>query len=68
MDNTKFDVGLFNHNIQAQINLNVALNIQKNFWREKVGLKNFEEGDKNMTYFYIISKIKSINKKIDFKV
>jgi hypothetical protein len=49
---------------QAQIDLDLALQIENAFWQEKAKVKWSLEGDRNTSYFHRISKIKSTTKMI----
>jgi hypothetical protein len=49
---------------QAQIDLDLALQIENAFWQEKAKVKWSFERDRNTSYFHRISKIKSTTKMI----
>jgi hypothetical protein len=49
---------------QAQIELDIALQMENAFWQEKAKVNWSLEGDRNTSYFHRIAKIKSTTKRI----
>ena len=45
--------------------MNVTLNIQNQYWTEKARLRKFPKGGINTSYFDMISKIMSIDNKVE---
>jgi hypothetical protein len=64
IDASGIDANLHNLELQAQMTLTRAMNCQDLFWREKARNQSFIHGDRNTTYFHLISRIKTAAKPI----
>jgi len=50
--------------VQAQFQLQHAITIQDQFWREKSRVQKFKDGNRNTSYFHRIARIKASSKDI----
>ncbi|XP_045810732.1 uncharacterized protein LOC123905142 [Trifolium pratense] len=57
---------LMNQEKQAQVDLELALNIEEAFWKEKAKIKWSLEGDRNTKFFHRVAKINAATNKIIF--
>ena len=66
IDSSGLDTDTHSLELQAQLSLTLALNIQDQFWREKARNQSFIYGDRNTAYFHRMASIKSSAKVITF--
>ena len=66
IDSSGLDTDTHSLELQAQLALTRALNIQDQFWREKTRNQSFIYGDRNTTYFHRMARIKFSEKAITF--
>jgi len=66
IDSEGFSDNLYLQDLEAQLLLTKALNLQEELWKEKVRNQHFVSGDRNTTYFHRVSKIQTATKSISF--
>jgi len=66
IDSSGLDTDTHSLELQAQLALTLALNIQDQFWRKKARNQSFIYGDQNTAYFHRMASIKSSAKVITF--
>jgi hypothetical protein len=64
IDNEGFSDNLYLQDLEAQLLLTKALNIQEQLWKEKARNHQFVSGDRNTAYFHRVSKIQAATKAI----
>ena len=57
---------LYLQDLEAQLLLTKALNVQEQLWKEKARNQQFVSGDRNTAYFHSVSKIRAATKSISF--
>jgi hypothetical protein len=66
IDSEGFSDQLYWQDLEAQLLLTKALNIQEQLWKEKARNQNFISGDRNTAYFHRVAKIRTATKSISF--
>ncbi|XP_039682998.1 uncharacterized protein [Medicago truncatula] len=64
IDTEGFSDTLYLQDLEAQMLLTNALNVQEQFWKEKARNQHFIHGDRNTAYFHRVSKIRAATNSI----
>ncbi|XP_039690616.1 uncharacterized protein [Medicago truncatula] len=64
IDSEGFTDNLYLQDLEAQLSLTKALNVQEELWKEKARHHQFLSGDHNTAYFHKVSKIRAATKSI----
>jgi hypothetical protein len=64
IDSDGFSDEMYRQDLEAQLLLTKALNVQDQFWKEKARHQRFVDGDRNTAYFHRVAKIKASSKNI----
>ncbi|XP_024630290.2 uncharacterized protein [Medicago truncatula] len=64
IDTEGFSDTLYLQDLEAQMLLTNALNVQEQFWKEKARNQHFINGDRNTAYFHRVSKIRAATNSI----
>jgi len=66
LDSEGFSDNLYLQDLEAQLLLTKALNVQEHFWKEKARNQQFVSGDRNTAYFHRVSTIQAATKSFSF--